>query len=143
MGAGSGEGVRVGTTLEFVFLVFIFFWRGNGNKVNRVGIFMDRDCTQPKNEEKTECRTVYVVQMKEVISRDYYVIANSKAEALETFENEDYTDHEWDFHRGWNEEKVCLIDGSHCYHRSMKPTIEGKEEQYLNDYDWEAVEDAN
>ena len=85
---------------------------------------------EPLNEDEGKTRKVYVVQRKEVVSYEYYVIANSQNEALEIFENESYDDWDSDLE---NEDSsgVYRIDGTFTFHREMKPTIEKMFKQEL------------
>ena len=97
---------------------------------------MDATKTTQDNDSQPERRTVYVVEVKEVTSRSYLVIANSQKEALETYENEPDLNDEWSFGRENNQEKVCEIDGSFQWHRDFKPTVDYKFVQELvpNDF---------
>ena len=92
---------------------------------------MDATKTTQDNDSQPERRTVYVVEVKEVTSRSYLVIANSQKEALETYENEPDLNDEWSFGRENNQEKVCEIDGSFQWHRDFKPTVDYKIVQEL------------
>ena len=85
---------------------------------------------EPRNEDEGKIRKVYVVQQKEVVSYEYYVIADSQKEALEIFENEPYED--WDGNLE-NEDSsgVYRIDGTFTSHIEMKPTIEKMFKQEL------------
>ena len=92
---------------------------------------MDATKTTQDNDSQPERRTVYVVEVKEVVSRSYYVVANSKKEALETYQEEPDCSSEWDFHRENSDEKVCEIDGANGWHRDFKPTVDYKIAQEL------------
>jgi len=81
-------------------------------------------------------RTVYVLEVKEVISRSYYVLANSKREAIKNFELGDETDDEYYFNEDNSNIKVCQIDGSDQWHKTFKPTVDYKLKQELVVPDW-------
>lgn len=93
------------------------------------------DCS-PEKSARTKLptiRTVYTVQIKEVISYDYKIVAKSPSEAkrIATEFNYDCDDHHFnskqDCH-GFNSK----IDGSHQYHKMYNPTIEKVEiEHYI------------
>lgn len=81
-------------------------------------------------------RTVYVLEVKEVISKSYYVVANSKSEAIRNYYNATSLDFEYEFNRVDSENKVCEVDGSHQYHKTFKPTVDYKLKQELVVPDW-------
>ena len=78
-------------------------------------------------------RKVWVFELKEVVSHDFEVVANSKAEALRLLEIHQH-DHAYDadeFNAETSDYVVHRIDGSHQWHKDMKPTIIDKYEQEL------------
>ena len=89
-----------------------------------------------------DTRKVYVIERKEVISHSYYVIADSRNEALDTFE-EKMWDGEWGYCSDMDykysglendlETKVFLMDGSHQHHRYMKPKVERSFKEKLSE----------
>lgn len=86
---------------------------------------------EPLNEDEGKIRKVYVVQRKEVVSYEYYVIADSQKEAIEIFDGDgDY--HDWDCDlENEDSEGVYRIDGTFTFHREMKPTIQKMFKQEL------------
>jgi len=72
-----------------------------------------------------ETRKVWVFELKEVISHDFEVIANSKAEALRLLE-ENQHDHAWhqdEFNAEGTNYVVHKVDGSHQWHKDMAPKL--------------------
>lgn len=80
-----------------------------------------------------ETRKVWVFELKEVVSHDFEVIANSKAEALRLL-MENQHDHAWsedEFNAVTSDYVVHRIDGSHQWHKDMSPQLIDKYEQEL------------
>ena len=94
---------------------------------------MDETKTTEDNDSQPERRTVYVVQVKEVISYSYYVIADTQKEALEIFENEEPSDWDGELEKE-DSQGAYKIDGSFFPHNEYKPTIEHKFVQELKKY---------
>lgn len=93
---------------------------------------------EPKTQ-KTEqkWRRVYYVEVKEVISRTYQVVAHSGAEALRIMNDDEYelrqeTHVQWEFDldRGYN---LCEVDGGYQWHKTYAPTVDHVEWQVTND----------
>ena len=90
-----------------------------------------KNANETRTGEPYQTRKVYVIEKKEVISYSFYVIANSKTEALEIFdEADDYSD--WDRELELEDsEGIYKIDGSYDFHRCMKPTVKHSFKQVL------------
>ena len=77
-------------------------------------------------------RTVYEVEVKEIVSRSYYVVARTKSEAIRNYEdNCQECQSEYDFTRLNSDLEVCEIDGSIQWHKSFKPTVVSKMHQAI------------